>query len=205
MPVKIKICGITNLDDALAAADLGADVLGFNFYEKSPRYISPDEAREIITKLPSEVGRIGVFVNADVQVIKSLDPDLDFFQLHGDESPEDVSKIGDSKKVIKVLRVGPGFDPSDALNYSVGGFLLDTETMDFGGSGRKFDWDVAVRFKEVVPNFYLAGGLGPENVADAIRTVRPFAVDVCSGVESVKGTKDHKKLESFIRNARAAL
>lgn len=202
--MKIKICGITNLEDALHAASVGADAFGFNFYERSPRYISPDAAREIGKQLPSEITKVGVFVNADVETIRSLDETLDLFQLHGDESPEYVSALG-GEKAIKALRIGRGFDLDRALDYSVKGFLLDTATSDFGGSGRSFDWDIAVRFKEVVPEFYLAGGLTPDNVAEAIARVHPYGVDVCSGVESMKGKKDHEKVEAFIRHARAAV
>lgn len=202
--MKIKICGITNLEDALHAASVGADALGFNFYERSPRYISPDAVREIGKQLPSEITKVGVFVNADVETIRSLDETLDLFQLHGDESPEYVSALG-GEKVIKALRIGRGFDLDRALDYSVKGFLLDTATAGYGGSGTSFDWDIAVRFKEVVPEFYLAGGLTPDNVAEAIARVDPYGVDVCSGVESMKGKKDHEKVEAFIRNARAVV
>lgn len=205
MPVTIKICGITNFEDARVAAELGADALGFNFYEKSPRYISPIEASEIISKLTSPIAKVGVFVNAVIDEIRSLEAMLDLFQLHGDESPDYVSQIGVGEKVIKVFRIGDGFDPRRALEYSTAGFLLDTESRDFGGSGKRFDWGEAIRFKEIVPDFYLAGGLDPENVADAIRMVQPSAVDVCSGVELSKGKKDHRKVEAFIRNARAAI
>jgi phosphoribosylanthranilate isomerase len=204
MPVKIKICGITNLEDALAAADLGADVLGFNFYEKSPRYISPDDACEIMAVLPYDTMTAGVFVNADPKIIQSLDSVLDFVQLHGDETADYVAGINGGSNVIKAMRIGPDFDVTEASTYTADAFLLDSNTRDFGGSGERFDWNIAIRFKEVAPRFYLAGGLTPDNVAEAIRKVQPYAVDVCSGVESTKGKKDHKKLEAFIRNARAA-
>lgn len=205
MPVKIKICGITNFEDARISAELGADALGFNFYKKSPRYVSPDDAAEIISLLPPTITKVGVFVKADLDEIRSLTPMLDLVQLHGDESPDYVSRLDAGTKVIKVFRIGDGFDPLRALEYPTAQFLLDTESRDFGGSGQRFDWDLAIRFKDTVPEFYLAGGLDPENVADAIRTVQPFAVDVCSGVESSKGQKDHRKMEAFIRNARAAI
>ena len=207
--VRVKICGITNLEDALAAVEFGADALGFNFYQRSPRYIAPAAAREIISRLPKGVMNVGVFVNsslAEVDHIYGMSSVV-YVQLHGDETPQFVDKVVEftGAIVIKALRVSENFDPQIAHDYDVRYFLLDASSSSaYGGTGEKFDWDAALKFKKLVPNFFLAGGLTPENVAEAVRQVEPFGVDVCSGVESTKGRKDHKKLEEFIRNARSA-
>ncbi|HKP69556.1 MAG TPA: phosphoribosylanthranilate isomerase [Pyrinomonadaceae bacterium] len=199
--MKIKICGITNLEDALHAVACGADALGFNFYEKSSRYISPEAATEIIAQLPDNILRIGVFVNSPAKDIHQLRSVLDFVQLHGDEAPDYAkSLIDDGIKVIKAIHAE---DAAASLEYKAVGFLLDTPTIGYGGSGETFDWELAVKFKKVVPEFYLAGGLTPENVSDAIRAVRPTAVDVCSGVELSKGKKDPKKVAAFIEAVRS--
>jgi phosphoribosylanthranilate isomerase len=206
---RVKICGITNLDDALVAIDAGADVLGFNFYDKSPRYIAPSAAKDIISKLPPDITKVGVFVNsslADVERIISSVP-LGVIQLHGNEDADFVRRLitVTGSRVIKAFRVSAAFEPTIALDYEVDHFMLDTDSRTFGGSGEAFDWEAAVRFKELYPTFYLAGGLTPENVCDAIRKVRPFAVDVCSGVESSKGKKDRSKVMAFVRNAKGSL
>ena len=205
MRVNIKICGITNIEDARAAIDLGADAIGFNFYERSPRYIPPARAIDIISRIDPSIEKIGVFVNANPETVLALDGSLDYFQFHGDETPHYLDGIGKREKSIKVLRVGDSFDPNVALDYPVERFLLDTDTSGFGGAGKTFDWDAAIAFKQMESDFFLAGGLNSDNVADAIRRVRPFGVDVCSGVEREKGVKDHRKLEAFIRNARIAI
>lgn len=203
---RIKICGITSLEDALAAVELGADALGFNFYEKSPRYISPEKARQIIRELPPEIEKVGVFVNSSLSEIENVcaESGIEMVQLHGDETPEFVAALS-GPRVIKALRVSDDFQPEIALRYAADRFLLDTDCNGFGGSGKTFDWRVAAAFKDFGSEFFLAGGLTVENVAEAIREIRPYGVDVCSGVESVKGKKDMKKLEAFIRNARMAL
>lgn len=208
--VRIKICGITNLEDALAAVEFGADALGFNFYHKSPRYIAPDAASEIISKLPSGIMKVGVFVNSSLAELDQFysQSSVVYIQLHGEESPPFVQRVTEytGAIIIKAIRVSQNFDPQDALEYDAEYFLLDTSSSTaFGGTGETFDWDAALRFKEFGRNFFLAGGLTPANVAGAIRHVRPFGVDVCSGVESIKGKKDHNKLEEFIRNARGAI
>ncbi len=206
---KVKICGITSLDDARIAVDAGADMLGFNFYEKSPRYIEPSSAMAIIEKLPSHVTSVGVFVNSNLAELERVHSDLslDVIQLHGDESPDFVSRLKavTGAKVIKAVRVSEDFRASMVLEYDVDHFMLDSDSHSFGGSGATFDWDAALEFSEFAPNFYLAGGLTPANVGDAIRKARPFAVDVCSGVELEKRVKDPLKVVAFIRNAKAAL
>jgi phosphoribosylanthranilate isomerase len=207
---RVKICGITNFDDARAAVDLGADALGFNFYSKSPRYISSAAAGDIISKLHTEVETFGVFVNASVEEIGDAltRTPIDIAQLHGDESPELVRELASAfpVRLMKALRVSTGFDPAMALAFDKAEvFLLDADSTEFGGSGRTFDWAIARGMKESIPKFYLAGGLTPQNVASAIRRVEPFGVDVCSGVEAAKGRKDLNKLAAFIDEVRRAL
>jgi phosphoribosylanthranilate isomerase len=200
--MRIKICGITNLEDALHAVECGADALGFNFYEKSPRYISMEVANTVITGLPAAILKIGVFVNSSANEIRPISSFLDFVQLHGDETPEFASGLTDAGiKVIKAIRATNSFER--ALDFNVDGFLLDTPSVDYGGAGKTFDWKLAAKFKELVPDFYLAGGLTPDNVADAIREVRPTAVDVCTGVEAFKRKKDPKKVAAFIEAVRS--
>lgn len=208
---KVKICGITNLDDALLAVKCGADALGFNFYEKSPRYIAPGAVNDIVRKLPRHVITIGVFVNSSLAEIENIyhRTNIGQVQLHGDETPEFVRNLTEyGTRVLKAIHLSDSYDSRSALDYGdseneLVEFLLDTPSTDYGGSGEKFNWELATRFKEVVPAFYLAGGLTPDNVADAIRKVRPTAVDVCSGVESYKGKKDPKKVAEFIEAVRS--
>ncbi len=206
---KVKICGITSLNDARIAVDAGADMLGFNFYERSPRYVSPTSAKATIEKLEPHVVSVGVFVNSSLSELERIysELSLDVIQLHGDESPDFVSRLkaATGAKVIKVVRVSKDFRAGMVLEYDVDHFMLDSDSRSFGGSGATFDWDAAVEFSEFVPNFYLAGGLTPANVGEAIRKSRPFAVDVCSGVELEKRIKDPLKVVAFVRNAKAAL
>lgn len=199
---KVKICGITNLEDALLSAKLGADALGFNFYKKSPRYISPEKAREIIERLPKEILTVGVFVNEKIETILEIaeTAKLDGVQLHGEETPEFVCEL--TKKtnlaILKAFRVSPEFKPEDVLTYKVKAILLDAFSKnERGGTGEVFDWETAKQVKEIFPKIYLAGGLSPENVAAAIFKIEPFAVDACSCLEKTKGKKDMRKLERF--------
>ncbi|MEW6419042.1 MAG: phosphoribosylanthranilate isomerase [Nitrospirota bacterium] len=203
MQVKVKICGITNIDDAVAAVDFGADALGFVFFEKSPRYISHADAAAIIKKLPSFTTTIGVFVDVKPdQVRKIIDlTHIDAVQLHGNEPPE---MCDISRRVIKAIRVKSLESLDPLINYKdkVSAFLLDTFTPDvLGGTGQIFNWDIAIYAKQF-GKIILAGGLTPDNVAEAIRRVRPYGVDVSSGVESEKGKKDHKKMKLFIERAK---
>jgi phosphoribosylanthranilate isomerase len=206
----IKICGITNLEDALLAVKHGADELGFNFYEQSPRYVSPEQARSIIEQLPADVSKIGVFVNESIDTIieTAAIVGLDGVQLHGDEDVvfvETIRKRSDLT-VIKTLRVTPGFDPGHATGYEVDAIMLDGySAKERGGTGDTFDWAIAKRVSSIVPALYLAGGLSAENVSEAVRTVRPFAVDACSRLESEPGKKDAKKMERFIIAVRNTL
>ena len=205
MQVKVKICGITNLDDALAAVDFGADALGFVFFEGSPRYIPHDKADAIIKKIPSFATTIGVFVNEKAEQIEKIVglTGIDVVQLHGDEPPE---MCDIPRRVIKAIRV-KSLEDLDPLKYykdRVSAFLLDTFTPEIlGGTGQIFNWDIAVEAKRF-GRIILAGGLTPDNIAEAVRRVRPYGVDVSSGVESEKGKKDHEKMKLFIERAKGA-
>jgi phosphoribosylanthranilate isomerase len=197
--VKVKICGIRSLEEAEAALDEGADALGFNFWPKSPRYITPRAAREIIARLSPMASTVGVFVNEDAGRILEIASDLHLsaVQLHGDESPDFCTRLS-SIKTIKAIRVGQDFDLSMIERYSVAMVLLDSDIRgSYGGTGQRFDWRIALEAKRLAP-IILAGGLNTENVWDAITHVRPAAIDVCSGVESEPGRKDLTKLRSFM-------
>jgi phosphoribosylanthranilate isomerase len=196
MMVKLKVCGITSIEDARAAIECGAEYLGFNFYPKSPRYISPQSARAIIERLPDEIISIGVFVNEatpeDVGEILATSG-ANMAQLHGDESPEYCARVGE-ERVIKALRIGADFNPRQVLNFPVAAVLLDAyDPKLYGGTGKTTNWEVA-REAAKLTKIFLAGGLSPDNVVEAIRAVEPFAVDVNSGVESAPGRKDAGKL-----------
>jgi phosphoribosylanthranilate isomerase len=205
---KVKICGITNLEDALHAVECGADMLGFNFYTGSKRYIAPAVAAEIVRAVSdSSVEHFGVFVNADVAEVAKIahHVGLNAVQLHGDETPEiveDVTRSLPGLLVVKAVRVGGSLALRAAAAYAVDHVLLDGEAgASFGGAGQAFDWELA----RGVEGMILAGGLTPHNVAEAIRTLRPHAVDVASGVESWPGKKDPEKVAAFIRAAKEAI
>ena len=204
--VKIKVCGITNRADALAAIEAGADALGFNFYARSPRYIAPPEARRIIAELPAPVLCVGVFVNEESAAIvarMAAESGVSAVQLHGDEPPEYCAALR-GLEVIKALRVGEDFAPEEAARYPARSILLDAYNARMrGGTGETFDWTLARRTREVVAELYLAGGLKPENVAGAIAAVAPYAVDVCSGVELSPGRKDASRVRAFVAAVRA--
>jgi phosphoribosylanthranilate isomerase len=205
---KVKICGITNLEDALLSVKFGADALGFNFYPKSPRFIEAEKVREIVEKLPKEVLKVGVFVNESLEKIAKLAKlaKLDALQLHGEETPEFAKelKAKTGLEIIKAFRVSPEFQPEDVLKYEVDAILLDAyNPKEHGGTGETFDWKIAKKVQEIFPKMYLAGGLKHENITDAVKNVNPFAVDACSGLESEKGKKDKWKTQSFIEKCRA--
>ncbi len=203
--VRVKICGITNVADALAAIDAGANLLGFNFYAKSPRHISETEAATIRPQLPKKVGAVGIFVNAPSAEVLALRKSLklDAVQLHGDESPELVGEIASTARVFKAFRVEPEFRLETLDEYPEAfAFLFDAaHTGQYGGTGHATDWDVARR-AALSRRIILAGGLKVENVAAAVRIVRPYAVDVASGVELRPGKKDHGRLREFIQEVR---
>jgi len=200
--VKIKICGITNEADASAAVQAGADALGFIFFGGSPRYVEPERVAGIVGGLPPFVVPVGVFVNASVDEVDEVceNTGIRVAQLHGDESPDFCSKVG--RPVVKALRVRDASWKSDAAAYAVGAVLLDTYAEDrYGGTGVAFDW----RLVEGSPHrVILSGGLNPMNVAEAVRSVRPYGVDTGSGVEREPGRKDHEKIRAFVEAARGA-
>lgn len=201
--VRTKICGITNWADAEVALAAGANALGFNFYPPSPRYIPPSHARMIVSRMSPGVDAVGVFVNAAFAEANEigLATDLDVLQLHGDETPEAVAEFSDSWTLIKAFRAGPEFQVQqlEAYRGHTDFFLLDGFSDDArGGTGQTFDWNQAIEAKRY-GRIFLSGGLTPENVGDAIRRVRPFAVDVCSGVEASPGKKDAARVREFIR------
>jgi len=203
--IRVKICGITNAADALAAVEAGANLLGFNFYAKSPRHINEAEAAKIRPQLPKKVEAVGIFVNAPAADVAALCKSLrlDAAQLHGDELPETVAEVSRSVPVWKAFRVEPDF-PLKTLDEfpEAFAFLFDAaHTGQYGGTGRTTDWDVARR-AAVSRRIILAGGLTVENVAAAVRIVRPYAVDVASGVESKPGKKDHGRMREFIQEVR---
>ena len=201
--VRIKICGITNEEDALLAVELGADALGFIFAE-SPRRIEPEKAKDIIQLLPPFVGKVGVFVDKDRTEIDRIAGlcNLDALQLHGNESPFFCQAF--KLKVIKAIRVRNIDTLKTLANYDVDAFLLDAFVPDkHGGTGRTFDWELAVDAKKW-GRIILSGGLTPENVAKAIAEVDPYAVDVSSGVEAYPGKKDPEKLRAFFKAVEVA-
>jgi phosphoribosylanthranilate isomerase len=202
-PPKIKICGITRLEDALAAARLGADALGFNFWPRSKRYVAPVEARKIVRRLPSFVTPVGVFVDPSRDEVRgAVDASgVAVAQLHGDEPPELCISL--PLPVLKAIRVADRHSLAALVSYEVQGFLLDAPTPGYGGSGEIFDWALAAEVARELP-IVLAGGLGPDNVAEAVRAVRPWAVDVASGVERAPGVKDHDRMRLFVERAREA-
>jgi phosphoribosylanthranilate isomerase len=199
-PTLVKICGITRAQDARLAEKLGAWALGFNFYRESPRAVSPADAWKIRKSLNLTTEAVGVFVNWKPEVIITLVHALELtaVQMHGDESPKQVAYCEDDLPVFKALRVGPRFSMAEFRRYRrATAFLLDAaERGQFGGTGKSFDWSTA---KQATKKYrvILAGGLTPENVREAILTVRPYAVDVASGVESRPGIKDPGKLRAF--------
>ena len=202
----IKICGITNIDDALAAVAAGADALGFNFYKPSPRYVAPPVAREIIAKLPLSVLTVGVFVNEQSpQSVRSIanESGVTALQLHGDESPSYCLELAADRYVIKTLAVSNDFDLQTVQGFDVEAIMLDTKHSALrGGTGLVFDWSIAREVNDVVPKLFLAGGLAPENIEYAIEIVRPYAVDACSALEDEPGKKNHERMRAFVEAAR---
>ena len=201
--LKVKICGVTRLEDALAAVRLGADALGFNFWPRSKRYVSPADARAIVRRLPPLVTAVGVFVDPTRdEVLRAFDATgVVMAQLHGDETPELCASL--PLPVLKAIRVADARSLAALASYEVRGFVLDAPSAGYGGSGKTFDWSLVAEVAREMP-VVLAGGLGPENVAAAVRTVRPWAVDVASGVESAPGVKDEEKMRLFIDAAHGA-
>jgi phosphoribosylanthranilate isomerase len=208
MLTKIKICGITNVQDTHAAVDLGADALGFIFVPDTPRYIEPQDAARAISELPPFVTKVGVFADESPEAISQIVQTcgLNAIQLHGSETPKYCDDMGASSRVtiIKSFRVKDRHSLSPIPEYKVSAYLLDTYVKGKkGGTGETFNWDLAKEAKQY-GRVIIAGGLTPENVAEAIRHVQPYAVDVGSGVEASPGRKDHAKIKAFIENVRTA-
>ncbi len=205
--VKVKICGITNWLDARRAVEAGADFLGFNFFAGSPRYVTPARARQIVRRLPKGIVSVGVFVNeTEENMLKIAQAvGLDRLQLHGHESAASVERLGRSLPVIKAVRVRKSFPASQLARFRhVSALLLDGfDANHWGGTGQTFDWRLAQPARRKT-RLFLAGGMTPENVAQAIRTAKPYAVDVCSGVEAKPGKKDPERLKAFMREVENA-
>lgn len=200
--VRVKICGITREADALAAAECGADALGFNFWTDSKRHCTPEMAARIARKLPPFLNLVGVFVNATEEEVRKVItevPRLSALQFHGNETPEYCARF--DLPVIKAVRVADRGSLPVLQLYQTSAILLDTPTPGFGGSGKAFDWRLLQGLRPAVP-IILAGGLTAENVAEAVRIVRPYAVDVASGVEKHPGEKDVEKMRLFVRTVK---
>ena len=198
--VKIKICGITNLEDALNSVKAGCNALGFVFYRKSPRYITPDEARQIIKHIPAHILKIGVFVNAEEKTIKRIARlcNLDMVQFHGNESPEFCKKFK-GYKIIKAFRVKDKIELKNLLSYKTFAYLFDTFVKSkIGGTGKKFNWTRVRHLKDLRKPIFLSGGLNAKNVTEAIKQVRPDWLDVSTSVEIKPGKKDYNKVKEFI-------
>jgi phosphoribosylanthranilate isomerase len=196
--VRIKICGITNANDALRAADLGADALGFIFYKGSKRYIEPRDAGRIISSLPPFVSSVGVFVNQSIEEIKEAArvSGIDTVQLHGDETPEFCGML--PYRLIKAVRVKDAVNIAEVELYPVRAILFDKHTDEmYGGTGSSFDWGM-LEGLEISKKVILSGGLTPENVSRAVSLVKPYGVDVSTGVEDTPGKKNHTKMKKFI-------
>ncbi len=207
--IRIKMCGTTSLEDAAAAVDAGVDALGFIFYEKSGRNVDPEVARVIIEQLPPFVDSVGVFVDRDREEVEEIIRycRLNYAQLHGQESPkycERLARFAAPCQVLKALRVGGGLGAEDVAPYRehVKGFLLDTYRKDMvGGTGETFDWSLIEKLELGKP-YILAGGLDLDNVGEAVSSIRPYALDVNSGVEKSPGVKDHALVRAFVQKVR---
>lgn len=200
--VKIKICGITRAEDGLSAVEAGADFIGVNFYPPSPRYLAPEAAARLVREVGNQVKWVGVFVNEQPEIIRGIAArvGLDLAQLHGEESPEFCRNLG--LPVVKAFRIRSVDDLAGLGDFPADYVLVDCYSPGYGGSGLTFEWRLLEEKNLPRGRLFLAGGLTPDNVADAVRAARPFAVDVASGVESEPGMKDRAKLEMFIHNCR---
>lgn len=198
--IKVKICGITNQDDAVASVEAGCDALGFLFYNKSPRAITPAEAASIIKNLPKQVIKIGVFVNEKESIVRRIAKlcKLDILQFHGEESAEYCRKFA-GYKIIKVFRIRNKMDLSKVMKYKVFAYLFDTYVKGKkGGTGKQFNWSMVSHLEGVKCPIFLSGGLTEENVKKAIKTVHPQWVDASSSLECKPGIKDHKRVKRFV-------
>ena len=204
---QIKICGLTNANDAHACVELGADMIGFNFYQKSPRYIEPAIVRQIVDALPARTCAVGVFVDADPAEICEITKTAGFrcVQLHGHTTPQSCSELAQEFRVIRALSTDAQFEPENTAAFPDCDVLIDAYHPELrGGTGQTCDWSAARAAMRYTRFLILSGGLTARNVGSAIAAVAPHAVDVCSGVESAPGVKDHRALEEFISAVRAA-
>jgi len=212
--IKIKICGITNKRDAIDASDLGVDMLGFVFYKKSKRYVEPKIVRDIVNELPPSILKVGVFVNEDKDKVMDIagDCSLDMLQFHADETGDYCSSFyteggaaygeGDSYKVIKAFRIKDRDSLKGINDYGVDFYMLDTySSKALGGTGASFDWKIVENFEFLKP-IIVSGGLNPDNVSNAIRTLSPYGVDVSSGIEASPGRKNLNLMKKFIEKVR---
>jgi len=205
MSVKVKICGITNVEDAQAAAAAGADLIGFVFYEKSPRFVTVEQAAAIAETVSPWVVRVGLFVDAPPALVGEAASacGLQLLQFHGDETPEYCRQFGAMS--MKAFRVKDADTIQRLPEFRTDAWLLDAYVPgQLGGTGHSFNWDLAVEAVKLGKPVFLAGGLTTENVGEAVRKVRPYGVDVSSGVESAPGKKDHAKVKAFIEAAKGA-
>lgn len=206
---RIKICGLTREEDVAAAVQAGADAIGFVFYPKSPRYVSAERAAELAATVPPFVSTVGLFVNPTLEEVRTVlaRVPLTLLQFHGDETPQQCAEIAAAvvRPFVRAARIGSSTRPDDLLEYELqyrsasryfSGLLLDTLVEEYGGSGKVFDWSLIP--KELAPRAVLSGGLSVRNATEAVAGVRPYAVDISSGVESAKGIKDAAKISAFI-------
>jgi phosphoribosylanthranilate isomerase len=206
-PVEIKICGITNVRDAKACVEMGAQLIGLNFYSRSPRYIEPDIGRKIVETLPPDTDTVGVFVDGGTDKIRNAarTARVRSIQLHGNFSPEIARELADEFRVIRAFSTDPRFRPEHAALFQNCDVLIDAHDPDLpGGTGRTCDWPVARATLIFTRFLILSGGLNAQNVGQAIHAVGPHAVDVCSGVEKAPGVKDHGAIENFVAAVRTA-
>jgi phosphoribosylanthranilate isomerase len=204
MPIRVKICGITQYEDARIAVNLGVDAVGFIFYEKSPRYIAPEKAGDIIAKLPPFVSKVGVFVDSHPTSIMQAaqESGIDTVQLHGNEGPDIARRLPFT--IIKACSVGPDWDISVLDTYPAAGFLLDTWHAELkGGTGKTFDWKIAKAAVSRHKHIVLAGGLGPVNIKEALEAVYPYGIDFNSGVEIKPGIKNPHKMKEAVEIVKA--
>lgn len=202
--IKIKICGITNKQDAVEASKLGVDMLGFVCYQKSKRFVEPKIIKDIANELPPYLAKVGVFVDEDQKKVFEIAEDcsLDILQFHGDESPDYCAALKDSYKVIKAFRIKDKSSFKGINDYNVDFFMLDAYSPDAkGGTGKSFDWKLMEEFEFLRP-VILSGGLSPDNVEEAIIEFAPYGVDVSSGVEKSPGKKDLVKMKKFVEKVR---
>ena len=203
---RIKICGITNKEDALRAASLNVDMVGFVFYKQSKRYIESKTVRDIVNELPPSIGKVGVFVNEEHSRVLELaeDSDIDTLQFHGDEKPDYCDSFKDRYKVIKAFRLKTKKDLKNINDYDVDFYMLDTYMPGLaGGTGKSFDWKI-LEDHEFLKPVIISGGLTPVNVRKAIREMAPYGVDVSSGVEARPGKKEYDLMKKFVENVRKA-